>query len=101
VIAEEMRKLLENYVAAANAHDGETQLDQMCDEPSFEVIPLGVRLEGRAAISGYWAAVIEAFLDYGRRVEGMAFGEDECVLRWGLLGTARGSALGMEPRQAD
>jgi predicted ester cyclase len=41
--------------------------------------------------------VIEAFLDYGRRVEGMAFGEDECVLRWGLLGTARGSALGMEP----
>jgi steroid delta-isomerase-like uncharacterized protein len=92
----EMQAVLDTYLSAANRHDGETQLAQMCDDAFFEVIPMRLRLESKPAIAAYWGSIMQLLPDYGRRINGITRGEDLLVVSWALLGTVRGAVMGFD-----
>jgi steroid delta-isomerase-like uncharacterized protein len=96
VSRETMRAVLEEHVAAENAHDDARVLATYCDSaPVFEDVPAGRRDAGGDEIVGNYRHLWDGFPGLVRRIDRWTFGDDACVIELTLSGTHDGPYRGI------
>ena len=97
---EEMRRALEEHVAAENAHDRERVLRTYVDsDPIFEDVPSGQRYVGAAAIIDNYRNLWDGFPGLVRRIDRWTFGESACVIELTLTGKHEGHYRDLSPTE--
>ena len=93
-----MQRLFERHRDAEAARDYDGILDTFVEDCFLETVPLGLRVEGRAAVrTAYEKGYFVAFPDLAPDDVGQAFGDDVMVV-WGTLrGTSGGEWMGVPP----
>jgi steroid delta-isomerase-like uncharacterized protein len=95
---EEMQRLFERHRDAEAARDYDGILATFVEDCFLETRPLGLRVQGRAAVrTAYEEGFFAAFPDLAPEDEGQAMGDDVLVV-WGTLrGTSGGEWMGVPP----
>lgn len=86
MLEEEIRAVVEKFVAAINGHDPES-LGQLMTRDHVLVDSEGAELQGRDAVKAAWQQYYEFFPDYTIDVEDVLSGDDSVA----LFGVARGT----------
>jgi len=93
-----MRRVLEEHVAAENAHDRARVLATYATAgPVFEDVPAGRRYVGPDEIVGNYRHLWDGFPGLVRRIDRWTFGEDACVIELTLTGAHDGEYRGIAP----
>lgn len=93
-----MRAVLEEHVAAENAHHDARVLATYCDDaPVFEDVPAGRRYVGGPEIVGNYQHLWDGFPGLVRRIDRWTFGDDACVVELTLSGVHDGAYRGIPP----
>ncbi|MEX2246921.1 MAG: nuclear transport factor 2 family protein [Dehalococcoidia bacterium] len=93
---EVMRRVLEEHVAAENAHDRSRVLATYCTrDPVFEDVPAGVRYTGGEEIIGNYGHLWDGFPGLVRRIDRWTFGDYSCVIELTLTGAHDGQFRGV------
>lgn len=64
--------------------------------PRYEIVPTGQVFDGEEAVRGYYAASRTAFPDQRNTVRSLRHADDAVVVEFDLLGTHRGTFLGVD-----
>ncbi len=95
---ETMRGVLEEHVAAENAHDPARVLATYASAgAAFEDVPAGVRHSGDAEIVANYRHLWDGFPGLVRRIDRWTFGDNACVIELTLSGTHDGPYRGIAP----
>lgn len=94
---EQMRRVLEEHVAAENAHDRARVLaTYIPDGAVFEDVPSGRRYTGAEEIIDNYRNLWDGFPGLERRIHRWTFGDDSCVIELTLAGAHEGSYRGLD-----
>lgn len=94
---ETMRQVLEEHVAAENAHDRERVLATYIREgPVFDDVPAGRTYAGEGIIDNY-RHLWDGFPGLLRRIDSWTFGENSCAIELTLTGAHEGRYRGIAP----
>ena len=95
--AEEMRRIVHEHLAFEQAHNAESAAACYAEDGYYFHTPLGLRLEGRAAVEFNYASNYAAMPDVRFDIEGEIVGDDG-LMHWSTMrGTLDGPFLGQEP----
>lgn len=98
VSRETMRSVLEEHVAAENAHDRDRVLATYCAEgPVFDDVPAGRRYVGPEEIVDNYRNLWDGFPGLVRRIDRWTFGDDACAIELTLTGAHEGTYRGVAP----
>jgi predicted ester cyclase len=93
----EMVRVVHEHLAFEQAHNAEAAAACYVDDGYYVHTPLGLRLEGRAAVEFNYASNYAAMPDVRFDIEGEIAG-DNGLMHWATMrGTLDGSFLGQEP----
>jgi steroid delta-isomerase-like uncharacterized protein len=96
VTQETMRRVLQEHVAAENAHDRERVLATYAvRDPVFDDVPTGNRFVGPDQIIDNYRHLWEGIPNLVRRIDSWAFGAATCVIELTLMGDHTGPYRGV------
>lgn len=95
--ADEMRRVLKGHMDAEARHDAAAAASYYSDDGYYEVMPLGVRFQGRDAVAMQYAASAAAIPDSQVTIDREVV-EGDRLVHWGTFyGTVTGELLGQPP----
>jgi steroid delta-isomerase-like uncharacterized protein len=94
---QEMKQVHDRHVAAEDRADLEGALATYVDDCFYEVVALGLHVEGKDAVRGVYTGTMAGLPDSRFEIGGEAFADDTLVA-WGTYrATMTGQFLGQEP----
>jgi steroid delta-isomerase-like uncharacterized protein len=88
--------VVRDHMESENRRDFEATLATFA-HPRYELVATGQVFDGADEVRGYYATSRAAFPDQRNAVHALHHAEDAVIVEFDLLGTHRGSFLGMEP----
>jgi carboxymethylenebutenolidase len=94
---EEMKRVHDEHLAAEAAKDLERAMATYVDDCFYDIVPMGIRIDGKEAVRGYYQSLFNAMPDSDLEVAGEAFG-DNVLVAWGTFhATILGDFMGLPP----
>ena len=88
--------LVRTHMQSENVHDFDTTIKTF-GHPHYEIIPTGQIHDGETAVREYFRETRTAFPDQRNEIISLRHADDAVVTEFWLLGTHKGSLLGIAP----
>jgi steroid delta-isomerase-like uncharacterized protein len=95
-IRAERERIVRAHMEAENVHDFDAVIDTF-SHPRYELIATDRIHDGEAAVREYFRETRSAFPDQRNELISLRHADDAVVVEFWLLGTHRGTLLGIEP----
>jgi steroid delta-isomerase-like uncharacterized protein len=92
----EREAIVRRHMESENVHDFDVTMATFA-HPRYEIIPTGAIHDGEAAVRAYFKESRTAFPDQRNELISMRHADDAVVVEFWLLGTHRGTLMGIAP----
>jgi steroid delta-isomerase-like uncharacterized protein len=92
----EREAIVRRHMESENVHDFDVTMATFA-HPRYEIVPTGAIHDGEAAVRAYFKESRTAFPDQRNELISMRHADDAVVVEFWLLGTHRGTLMGIAP----